>query len=333
MILICSQEAELSTNDVMDWIWYLNYKINVVRVNVEDKISSVSSIIDTGSNKITLQVAKNHNGVKIDVSQVKSYWYRRGKIQIFHNRINNINNIGIINNINRHLLDDREYKEEYYIRSIEESANQRIGSYFTRDVNKIILMKKAANAGLEIPETIITDDRNELIRFIRKHGDVVVKPVANLFTAELDNTLYTMYTALLNESFIPSLPNDFTSSYFQQYIKKLYELRVFFLHGECFAMAIFSQTNKQTEVDFRRYDWQNPNRYVPYKLPKDIEDKICLLMNDVNLDSGSIDIIYSVDKKYYFLEVNPIGQFGMVSYPCNYFLEKKIANILIYEKK
>ena len=30
-----------------------------------------------------------------------------------------------------------------------------------------------------------------------------------------------------------------------------------------------------------------------------------------------------------FLEVNPVGQFGMVSLPCNYQLEKRIAQYLI----
>ena len=48
-------------------------------------------------------------------------------------------------------------------------------------------------------------------------------------------------------------------------------------------------------------------------------------MDQLNLDSGSIDIIYSTNKEYVFLEVNPIGQFGMVSSPCNYYIEKRIA--------
>ena len=51
-------------------------------------------------------------------------------------------------------------------------------------------------------------------------------------------------------------------------------------------------------------------------------------MNRIDLDCGSIDLIYSVDETYYFLEVNPIGQFGMVSYPCNYNIEALIARTL-----
>ena len=93
-------------------------------------------------------------------------------------------------------------------------------------------------------------------------------------------------------------------------------------------MAIFSQNDKQTEVDFRRYNKSKPNRNVPYQLPKSIELLLDILMKKINLDNGSIDIIVDNNGKYYFLEINPVGQFGMVSIPCNYYLEKKIANYL-----
>ena len=37
--------------------------------------------------------------------------------------------------------------------------------------------------------------------------------------------------------------------------------------------------------------------------------------------------------QYVFLEVNPEVQVGMVSYPCNYYLEKKLAEELIKSHK
>jgi len=46
------------------------------------------------------------------------------------------------------------------------------------------------------------------------------------------------------------------------------------------------------------------------------------------LNSGSIDILVTPNNEYVFLEVNPVGQFGMVSQPCNYYLEKRIAERL-----
>ena len=51
-------------------------------------------------------------------------------------------------------------------------------------------------------------------------------------------------------------------------------------------------------------------------------------MDLLNLDCGSIDMILTPKNEYVFLEVNPIGQFGMTSYPCNFQLEKRIAEIL-----
>ena len=97
-------------------------------------------------------------------------------------------------------------------------------------------------------------------------------------------------------------------------------------------MAIFSQNDKQTKVDFRNYNDNKPNRYVPYVLPKNIELKITQLMQKLDLNTGSVDLIKNHDGNYVFLEINPVGQFGMVSEPCNYYLEKIIAEYLINKK-
>jgi glutathione synthase/RimK-type ligase-like ATP-grasp enzyme len=94
-------------------------------------------------------------------------------------------------------------------------------------------------------------------------------------------------------------------------------------------MAIFSQDDPQTKVDFRKYNTRKPNRVCPYKLPNELGSKINSFMNRSGLETGSLDFVYTSDNKYIFLEVNPVGQFGMVSGPCNYYLEKKIANHLI----
>jgi len=53
-------------------------------------------------------------------------------------------------------------------------------------------------------------------------------------------------------------------------------------------------------------------------------------MSKLNMNCGSIDMIVTKQKEYVFLEVNPIGQFKQVSFPCNFYLEQKIANFLNY---
>ena len=59
-----------------------------------------------------------------------------------------------------------------------------------------------------------------------------------------------------------------------------------------------------------------------FKLPKYIEIEMIKILNKLELNCCSIDFV--IDKKniLYFLEINPIGQFGFVSKRCNYNLEK-----------
>jgi len=93
-------------------------------------------------------------------------------------------------------------------------------------------------------------------------------------------------------------------------------------------MAIFSQSDAKTKVDFRNYNDEKPNRMVPYKLPCDIEKKIDVFMKKINLNNGSIDFILTEKNEYFFLEVNPAGQYGMIEQACFYGLDEKIAKIL-----
>lgn len=75
-------------------------------------------------------------------------------------------------------------------------------------------------------------------------------------------------------------------------------------------MAILSQNNPKTQIDFRNYDVDLPNRVVPFRLPDSLTQKLIKLMQRINLNTGSVDGLYS-SGDYYFLEINPVGQFGM----------------------
>lgn len=133
-------------------------------------------------------------------------------------------------------------------------------------------------------------------------------------------------TSIIDELTIANLPNTFAPSLVQEYIEKFFELRIFYINKKVFTAAIFSQSDETTKVDFRNYNKKKPNRVVPYNLPLQIEDKISNFMNSIGMESGSIDIVVSSLCKYYFLEVNPVGQFGWISKKCNFQIEKTFAN-------
>lgn len=141
----------------------------------------------------------------------------------------------------------------------------------------------------------------------------------------------------MEDIIIEELPDYFFPLLVQQYIPKELEIRSFYLGGVFYNAAIISQNDKKTICDFRNYNYEIPNRIIPVELPVLLEQKLSNLMKILNMDTGSIDIIF-YKNEYYFLEINPVGQFDMISYPCNYQLDRHIAKFLItkdeeYKKK
>ncbi len=96
-------------------------------------------------------------------------------------------------------------------------------------------------------------------------------------------------------------------------------------------MAIFSQNDSKTEVDFRKKTEDSQVRNVPYRLPEHIREKLIEVAAKLRLDTGSFDMIVDTDNNYIFLEVNPLGQFSMTSFPCNYYLERKLQKHYEYK--
>ena len=187
----------------------------------------------------------------------------------------------------------------------------------------------ALEVGLEIPNTIITNNKNELENFTSKFNKIITKSIRNVEVITYKNYSLDVYTKILTLKEVQNLPEIFNYAKFQEYVEKDFEIRVFFIDDYIYSMAIFSQNDTMTKVDFRNYNISKPNRFVPFKLPKIIEEKLLVLTRKLGLRTGSFDLIYNSHKdKYYFLEVNPVGQFGMVSYNCNEPIEEKIADIL-----
>src|SRR6202007_234 len=101
-------------------------------------------------------------------------------------------------------------------------------------------------------------------------------------------------TTALDAAAVDALPERFAPSLFQELIDKEYEVRVFYLAGDAadtathYAMAIFSQSDPQTQTDFRRYNRDRPNRTVPYRLAPETALRLRRLMDDLGLETGSI---------------------------------------------
>ena len=68
---------------------------------------------------------------------------------------------------------------------------------------------------------------------------------------------------------------------------------------------------------------------ISYNLPIDLQSKLDKLMKKLDLNSGSIDMLKTEEGEFFFIEVNPVGQFLGYGTQNNYKLEKKVSDWLI----
>lgn len=309
MIVILSERKDKTTTEVIKWLEYYNYKWT--RMNMEDSIQVQNVVNDV--------VLKINDESEIHLSEVKSFWYRRGFFN-YHHEMEELPSALL-----PFLKEENYHLKNYYYYLLNKKNS--LGNIHSSVANKLVNNDLSKNVGLRIPKSYILSSKKELKKVLAKHKTITKAIAGNGFFYLNDVDYGVMYTTVVKNA--DDYSENFAPTYFQEYIEKRYELRIFYLKGSFYSMAIFSQRDEQTQIDFRKYNKKKPNRTVPYQLPNDIEVKLKELMEVMKLDTASIDMIVNHKLEYYFLEVNPLGQFGMVSYPCNYYLEEKVAQTLI----
>ncbi|MEZ5016056.1 MAG: grasp-with-spasm system ATP-grasp peptide maturase [Flavipsychrobacter sp.] len=323
MILILSQPWDRSTDQVIDWIEYLSPDSKVVRINPSNTILDVE--ININDSEVSFIFKTDCQTVRSD--DISSFWFRRGEFSFHFPKFISHESDVDKNALYEHLRAELG-KINHFINSCLSKKNH-INLVSDNFINKLIALESAKKVGLNIPSTYISTNNKDLYSRLSKQPHIT-KAISEMIRFNHNDISYSTGTNRVFPLEISNRTNTSShASLLQHEIIKEIELRVFYVHGDIFTMAIFSQKNKKTKLDYRNYDTANMNRMIPYKLPSIIDKKVKQLFLDMNITSGSADLIYSKNGKYVFLEINPVGQFSMVSYPCNYYLEKYIAELLI----
>ncbi len=300
MILIISENNDRTTTEVIRWLHLLGKKF--IRIH-EDELFEIKVI----RKKVFLESERS----QFFLDDIDVVWYRRGGLNFKRLRYEN-------DSINISLNETQHWLEDYVRKTLENKKH--INKESNYHVNKLLVLEKAEKIGFDIPEYYLAENTDDVILNKTITKTITGNSILNDFEENYDGFMYTSIVEKKEDK-------DFFISFFQEKIEKDFEIRTFYLNGKCWSMAIFSQNDDQTRIDFRRYNKKKPNRNVRYNLSKVIEEKIHLLMGELDLNCGSLDFIKS-GEKYYFLEVNPIGQYGNVSFHCNYELFKEVAEAL-----
>lgn len=202
--------------------------------------------------------------------------------------------------------------------------NHPVATY--RAENKLYQLKQAKQFGLDIPKTWVG---NVLPEEISDSQLYIVKSLDTALFYDNGQELFTYSTMVtgceLRKAEIKDAP-----VIIQECICGKTDLRVTVVGDELYAVAI-KKDGKHIEGDWRRTPKENLE-YIPVDLPIGLQNSIRRYMHFMGLEFGGLDFAL-VDGTYYFIEVNPTGEWSWLVYSSNLSIDCAIVQALVGESK
>ena len=321
MILLLSDESDVHyqrVKSVLD-----NLKVETVALNTalfpsEHSISYAISNVNDGS------VVFDIGGRKVRDGEITSVWNRRTPPakQIFHNS---------------HLGEYVSKESQCFFESLPYTLANcfwlshpnalRIGSL------KPNQLRLAKDLGLSIPDTYIGNSPAEMVVFANRYEELSVKSIfmpAVAIKSDSEFDTLTFFTKRIARDQIIRVASRTQNCpiILQPYIEKEFELRITVVGKDVFACAIHSQVSKKTREDWRRYDLLNTPHEI-FALPEEIQNKLLILVKNLGLVFGCIDMIVTPKGEFVFLEINSNGQWLWIEELTQMPIAEAIAKLLI----
>ncbi|HMR88326.1 MAG TPA: hypothetical protein PKD51_09235 [Saprospiraceae bacterium] len=300
MICIVSKLNDVSVESISFWLKKFNENVVVI-----SDFSMLLKFFELNEVNIKLLFVRNHNTTdKAMSNEIELYKMQMQELESF---------------------------DEYICYLVNTSKCKLVGNIKKESHNKLIQSNLAKSIGLSTPDFSINYKHVENVSI--NYKNIITKPFSKGLVIFRKNEYYISYTTRINES-INFHTGEFPSL-IQEEIEKEFEVRMFIFGSLVYSLGILSQESENTKVDVRNYDFDNPNYVFPIKMPNEIVSKCKKLLRKMNLMTGSFDFIKSKkDGKYYFLEVNPNGEFDLFNFYLGDQIYKNVALELIkYIKK
>ncbi|MCU0351672.1 MAG: hypothetical protein MUF43_12740 [Flavobacterium sp.] len=265
--------------------WLFHFRQKVLRINKEEDFDFET--IEIKDEYVLKIKGKKWNYLK----DVKGILFRRGILNVSYGIEFDLNKTGEYSTY-RYLNEEKRFLIDTLYHSLLENLNS-LGNAKMYQNNRILTQQLASKFGLKTPTSIVTNSKKELFNFLDKYKKIAVKGIQEGITIHDGEFNYSDKTTFLTKDDLKNIPSKFGYTHFQEYIEKKFEIRVFYIREKFYSMAIFSQSRELTKIDYRNYQDDWPTRTVPFKVDYDIESKVILLMNKLDLDNGSLDFIMS----------------------------------------
>jgi glutathione synthase/RimK-type ligase-like ATP-grasp enzyme len=167
--------------------------------------------------------------------------------------------------------------------------------------------------GFGVPETLVTNDPDEVRRFQRRVGRLVFKSTSG--TRSIVHELTPARAVTLER--VRNLPTQF------QPLLTGTNVRVHVIGRQVFACEIAAET-----VDYRYREGGSPARMQPVRLPPALRSRCLELSAALDLPLAGIDLLRDGDGQWWCFEVNPSPAYSCFAEPTGMPMAEALARWL-----
>lgn len=195
--------------------------------------------------------------------------------------------------------------------------------------NKLRQLRVAAEVGLIIPQTLITNNPQQAREFYQQVKGKMIAKLLKPLSYSMEGSSFFMYTNAVKEEDLNDAETlRYCPMVFQAQIPKQLELRAVYVNGSLFVGALDASGYEASTQDWRLAT-QDSCTWQTYQLPNEIMRRLDEFMRRFGLKFGAFDFIVTPTGEHVFLEVNPTGEWGMLERDLNYPISEAITDTLL----
>lgn len=292
-----------STDLSCDFLVLALAKLNrpTVRINV-DRHFSVSVVLRDESAYWTLA----QDGRTVCSDEVAGVWYRADGTPV-----------GEVENEEQHFVAEQWQELLRGLSSIPGPKWMNDPSLAMRAENKLLQLSTAQALGLQLPNTYMGCSADEASSFSsEENGDLIIKAVSRPYLESSQRFIFT--NKLLPEADLTGI--EVCPAILQNAIMPKSDIRANVVGDRVLAASLSSGM----------LDWrldESDTKWCPVTLPESIVEGLVALCNHLGLSFGACDLALA-DGQYYFLEVNPFGEWSWLERSASLPISDSIARAL-----
>ena len=196
--------------------------------------------------------------------------------------------------------------------------------------HKLEQLTRAKQFGLDTPDTLLTQEPDDVLKFWRKHGQqIIVKPLATGYLERdeqsSDSIIYTSLVLEKHISDLSQIPN--CPTLFQERINKRTDVRVTIIDGQYIAIALNAAEDGEQRLDIRRNNMRDVS-YEKLHLPDAVSSALLKLVQSYSLRFAAVDLCVDSEGMWKFFEINPNGQWAWLDIYANAGISSQFAHAI-----